>query len=292
MIDDSPPWEVGTPKEGMRIEDFFDDKPLPKKPLLELPTETGRIVANAPPMPEKGKWHKNWFSNMLPFDEPLVYERISYLAVENFYQACKIPRDRQDLRMEVAAMTPQKSKTNIKKYPLDPLWNDAKKINVMEFALRHKYFPGTSWHKKLMETGNEEIVEWNNWNDVWWGTDISSGDGLNNLGKLLMKLRKEYQLTKIGNKKNSDTGIYCGRGSLFGNPYTHIKDRETKAEFIVETREESLDKFREYFYKRIVTDKDFKKAVKQLRNETLVCYCVPAEKCHCETITNWLFKNI
>jgi predicted NAD-dependent protein-ADP-ribosyltransferase YbiA (DUF1768 family) len=43
-----------------------------------------------------------------------------------------------------------------------------------------------------METGQDEIVEWNNWGDVWWGKDLETGKGRNELGKLLMKIRSEY----------------------------------------------------------------------------------------------------
>ena len=62
----------------------------------------------------------------------------------------------------------------------------------MEYALRIKFAPGTSWYTKLMATGNEEIVELNNWNDVYWGSTLD-GRGENHLGKLLIKLREEYK---------------------------------------------------------------------------------------------------
>ena len=46
----------------------------------------------------------------------------------------------------------------------------------------------------------------------------------------------------VVNKYKSEYDVYIGRGSPWGNPFTHIKDKTTKAEFIVDTREESIEK--------------------------------------------------
>lgn len=40
-------------------------------------------------------------------------------------------------------------------------------------------------------------------------------------------------LPTVVNKYKEDFDVYIGRGSKWGNPYTHIKDKTTKAEFIV-----------------------------------------------------------
>ena len=37
------------------------------------------------------------------------------------------------------------------------------------------------------------------------------------------------------------------RGYALGNPYTHIKDKKTKAQVIVSTREEAIDRYKRYF---------------------------------------------
>jgi predicted NAD-dependent protein-ADP-ribosyltransferase YbiA (DUF1768 family) len=58
---------------------------------------------------------KNWFSNMLPMDQPYVYQGVSYRTTEHFYQAMKLPKDRVDLRAEIAALGPHKAKTEIRK---------------------------------------------------------------------------------------------------------------------------------------------------------------------------------
>lgn len=138
-------------------------------------------------------WIKNWFSNMEPFDVPLEYEGVTYYAPENFYQAMKIPDENYKDRKYIAALHPRKAKTEIKKLKTMP-WSDATKIMIMTIALRHKFQLDTSWGKKLLETGDTEIVEYNNWSDLWWGVDFESGEGRNELGKLLMQIRNELRM--------------------------------------------------------------------------------------------------
>jgi predicted NAD-dependent protein-ADP-ribosyltransferase YbiA (DUF1768 family) len=149
---------------------------IEKPMVLQIPEQTEEV---------RGKWHKNWFSNMMFFDSPLVYQGIEYKSSENFYQAMKLPQDRVDLRAEIAALTPQKSKTAIRdqvKYKWDENWNREKCLKVMEFALRHKFYPGTSWHKKLMETGDYAEALIAIWDGVSRGTkdmiDYATAKGL------------------------------------------------------------------------------------------------------------------
>lgn len=56
-------------------------------------------------------------------------------------------------------------------------------------------------------------------------------------------------MIKVIHKKHSykhKNVFYIGRGSALGNPYTSIQDRKTKAQFVVEAKEESVEKYREY----------------------------------------------
>ena len=68
-------------------------------------------------------------------------------------------------------------------------WEDVK-IQVMEKGLRLK-FQDPTLRKKLLATGDEELVEGNPWGDRYWG--VCNGSGKNKLGKLLMKIREELQ---------------------------------------------------------------------------------------------------
>lgn len=48
-------------------------------------------------------------------------------------------------------------------------------------------------------------------------------------------------IRKKKGKKSSFYDVYCGRGSLFGNPFKIGRDGD---------RKQVIQKFREYFYKR------------------------------------------
>lgn len=145
----------------------------------------------------------NWFSNMLPLDDPFEHDGIKYFAAENFYQAMKIPAHRRDLRVEIAAMSPHASKGCFRKYPnkfvINDTWCLQVKVKAMRTVLDFKFAPGTSWHEKLIATGDEPIIEFNNWGDVFWGFDVNLLKGQNQLGKLLMSIRAGYVDTALEN---------------------------------------------------------------------------------------------
>lgn len=68
-------------------------------------------------------------------------------------------------------------------------WDNIK-LGVMEDVLRIK-FQIPELKMLLLETGDLHIQEGNTWNDTYWGVDLKTGEGQNNLGMLLMKIRKE-----------------------------------------------------------------------------------------------------
>lgn len=92
---------------------------------------------------------------------------------------------------------------------------------------------------------------------------------------------------RVVNKRKEEFDVYIGRGSQFGNPFTHIKDKLTKAEFIVETREESIEKYSEWFHSKIKSSVIFRRAVENLRGKRLGCYCSPLP-CHGDVIKQYL----
>jgi hypothetical protein len=78
---------------------------------------------------------------------------------------------------------------------------------------------------------------------------------------------------------------------LFGNPFTSIRGKKTKAEFIVDSLDECLDKHNIYFINRVETDEIFRKAVLNLRGESLICYCRESARCHVDNIIEWIENN-
>jgi hypothetical protein len=72
---------------------------------------------------------------------------------------------------------------------------------------------------------------------------------------------------------------YIGRGSLWGNPFTHLPLSRTKAQFQVKTEEESIVRFESWFRERLTNDLNLRQKLLELDGHELVCYCKPAP-CH------------
>ena len=50
---------------------------------------------------------------------------------------------------------------------------------------------------------------------------------------------------------------YIGRGSPWGNPFTHLPLSRTKARFQVETKEESMIRYEAWLRERLAKEQDF-----------------------------------
>ncbi len=125
----------------------------------------------------------------------IVYEDITYPSTEHYYVAMKTTNT--TLRKEIS-LVPTAGKVKRfgrEKIKLRPDWDDVR-LQVMEFALRQK-FSNTELKNKLLATGDSELIEGNNWHDVFFGIcscDKCGNTGQNYLGRLLMKIRSELIL--------------------------------------------------------------------------------------------------
>jgi hypothetical protein len=79
--------------------------------------------------------------------------------------------------------------------------------------------------------------------------------------------------TLVVNVRYEKYDVYIGRGSIWGNPFSHLSD--TKALFRVKTREESIDRYRGW----IATQPLLIEKIPTLRGRRLGCYCDP-RPCH------------
>ena len=82
------------------------------------------------------------------------------------------------------------------------------------------------------------------------------------------------QKTRVVNKRFQKYDVYIGRGSKWGNPYTHIKGK-TKAQFLVGSREEAVEKYEEW----IRQQPNLLNSLHELKGKRLGCFCVP-HLCH------------
>jgi len=78
-----------------------------------------------------------------------------------------------------------------------PDWDEVK-LDIMKDILRAKVAQHPYVRKKLLETGQRELVE-NSWRDDYWGWGPNR-DGQNHLGKLWMEVRAEMEL--VGKRGN------------------------------------------------------------------------------------------
>lgn len=130
---------------------------------------------------ENQKYCINWFSNMKRMDSPISHKGVNFWTIENFYQAMK-SNDINEIK-KIALMNPFKAKLYTRNIKIRENWNDIK-LEIMKYGIKHKFSEGTKWKKEL-DKCKTEIIEWNNWNDTYWGKCIFTGKGENNLGKLI-----------------------------------------------------------------------------------------------------------
>lgn len=80
-----------------------------------------------------------------------------------------------------------------------------------------------------------------------------------------------------GNRVLPPNSVFIGRGSMWGNPYTHLPLKGTKALYQVKTRADAIEGFKTWFW----TKTPLIEAVRDLKGKILVCYCSPLS-CHGE----------
>tara|TARA_Y100000310_G_scaffold345494_1_gene465634 strand:- start:5824 stop:6111 length:288 start_codon:yes stop_codon:yes gene_type:complete len=80
--------------------------------------------------------------------------------------------------------------------------------------------------------------------------------------------------TTVVNKRFQEYDVYIGRGSKWGNPYTHLTGK-TKAQFIVDSREEAIAKYEEW----IKEQPELLADLHELKDKRLGCFCKPSA-CH------------
>jgi hypothetical protein len=72
--------------------------------------------------------------------------------------------------------------------------------------------------------------------------------------------------------------VYIGRPSMYGNPYSHLKD--SAAKFMVATREEAIAKYEAWLRAR---PEMVSRVKEELKGKVLGCWCWP-KLCHGEVL--------
>ncbi len=121
------------------------------------------------------------------YEVPITYENVIWPTSEHAYQAMKTTsRIEQDMIRKLSS--PGKAKRAGQQLKIRSDWDEVKDQIMFEIILA-KFEQNIELMTWLVETGNAEIIEGNNWGDVYWGVDVELG-GQNKLGKILMKIRE------------------------------------------------------------------------------------------------------
>ena len=119
---------------------------------------------------------------------------IRCVTVEHAYQASKTC-NQYWRRKIVDTSTPEDAKRLGQRAPLAVYWDDVKTVIMIEL-LRQK-FSSSQFRRRLIATGQMDLIEGNHWHDNFWGscrcTACQLVEGQNWLGILLMRVRKDIR---------------------------------------------------------------------------------------------------
>ena len=103
---------------------------------------------------------------------------------------------------------------------------------------------------------------------------------------------------KLSEEHYGDNCFDVSRPNIMGNPYTHIKNKQTKALIKVATRDEAIARYGRYFENMLKSDdifrNEFERMVEACMNYDIVyigCFCRLDEKCHGDYIVKRLRRE-
>lgn len=129
-----------------------------------------------------------FLSNFYPC--PVEYNGMRFKSAEAAFQSQKDPSKQEEFEQYSAS----ESKYYGRKGELRPDWEQVKD-QIMADVLMAKFSQNPALVEKLVETGNEKLVEKTWWHDTYWGIcdcERCRCRGQNKLGELLMELRTYF----------------------------------------------------------------------------------------------------
>lgn len=125
----------------------------------------------------------------------VTWDDETYPSVEHAYQAAKTlsPTERNTILRQ---LTPAAAKRAGKQVTLRADWEEVK-IQVMRHLVTQK-FTNPELAEALLKTGDVLLQEGNHWGDTFWGINLATGRGENNLGQILMDVRSNLRIQRGG----------------------------------------------------------------------------------------------
>lgn len=128
------------------------------------------------------------------YDCKVYYNGMMFKNSEAAFQAMKCCSEEEALTFQ--EHTASKAKYHGQLVKLRPDWEEVK-LQIMEEIVRAKFVQNLPLAKKLVATGDAELIEGNTWGDTYWGVDTRKKKGENHLGIILMKLRSELATANV-----------------------------------------------------------------------------------------------
>ncbi|KAJ7919322.1 hypothetical protein B0H13DRAFT_250359 [Mycena leptocephala] len=125
---------------------------------------------------------------------PVQYKGKRYPTSEHLFQAFKFMENRPDIAEKIRKVSDfPRDAFKEARHQRDHVRTDWKDVNIamMDIALEHKFSQHQDLRQELLMTGDAELVE-DSAEDAFWGVG-SNGDGRNELGKALERLRAKLR---------------------------------------------------------------------------------------------------
>ena len=134
---------------------------------------------------KKEYWFLSNYSPSLFKDD----DGLEYPTVEHYFQSKKTKDLFEQTQIRLAP-SPGEAKRLGRRCHLRTDWNDIKE-DIMRQGVHYKFTQNPNLAKRLLATGDAELIEGNTWNDREWG--VCDGIGANKLGKILMEEREKLK---------------------------------------------------------------------------------------------------
>lgn len=125
------------------------------------------------------------------YPTPVCYDGLTFTCAEAAFQAARCLQACD--RKRIAQGDGLRAKNIAARAVQRPDWDEVKQP-VMEAVQRAKFAQNPALARKLAETGNAVLIFGTKGKNGYWGRNLYTNQGENQLGQLLMKLRAEIQM--------------------------------------------------------------------------------------------------
>lgn len=129
----------------------------------------------------------------------VIFEERVYPATENAYFAWMSRDDHIRLRLQTMRPSAAKAFARTDEFKAQRIFKSQNELVAgMEAFVRQKFFNHRHLGDMLLATGNATLIEGNTWGDENFGFNMVTGNGRNELGKMLMRIRTELREMRRG----------------------------------------------------------------------------------------------